>query len=498
MSEYLIKSTVAISFAYLLYLLLMRKGIDFRWLRLYFIGVTFIALMMPAVNYLLPNHQKVVVRIPDQYVQVFVPRAEDFREENVTIDQTFNSGEHHSVFTLVQVVTCIYFIGVLCVIVWEVIGFFQLAILVFGHGVTRRGKHRFVFIEDLQSPFSFFHLIFIDPHQFHGQSNDVLLQHETVHVRQWHSMDLILMEVLTAIHWFNPLVWHMKRTLKEVHEFLADQGAISDKYPPLDYQRLLIAMTCGFDVRLPIHGMNSSLTKKRIQMITNSKQNKKRSVILTSLIVAIFTTGLFSGVSFARYSGIRQEVSEVVKKDSVTKADPRKDKRSVLEILNDTVSARDSLIGKFVPEPIKPGQNSLKELPLSLIPIPLFNSASTIPESNQLMGKYLIDHCNLSGFLTDEKSTISILVRVAFDTNGKVKLVTPGNRSDVMFQSRKVKNITDQPVVVETLSKALYAAPAFKLLRKNNKICDELNYLFTFQKKHCSIYPLTLVFHKVN
>lgn len=211
---------------------------------------------------------------------------------------------------------------------------------------------------------------------------------------------------------------------------------------------------------------------------------------------------------------------------------PAKEK-SVSEILNDTISERDSMTFKFVKAPpppiVKKKPNSvrdstiLKSIPPPpppklknsngligksippppppsehLLPWPLFNGSSTLVESGQLMGKYLTDNCDFSASLTDQKTSISILVRVRFDTNGKVKSVQPGNKSDVMLQSLKTRNVSDKASDFELVSKALYAAPAFTLLRKDNKICDELNYLFDFQKRHCNVTPLTLVFHKIN
>jgi len=451
-------------------------------------------------------------------------------------------------------------------------------------------------------------------------------------------------------------------------------------------------MVCGFDVRLPVHGMSGSLTKKRIQMITNNKQNKKWFVILLFFLVAILATGSFSSVVFARYSNITQKISEVMKEDKASEIIPRegipaiindtvpKKVRSTLiplfngsstlnesnrmlgkylvdncnfvesladqlslvygvsvrfdvngkvtsvrygkagiqvkqsdymmmiskalhdapafklngnpneigneanyifrikkgqcnviqstpptvrpipegkkdtlirntikftppkvrpnevkkdtlgkirntikftppiirpdelrAILNDTVSERDSMTFKMVPPPpppiVKKNSNGLigKSIPpppppspAHLLPWPLFNGSTTFVESGQLMGKYLTDNCDFSASFTDQKTSISILVRVRFDTNGKVKSVQPGNKSDVMFQSLKERNVSDKTSDFEVVSKALYAAPAFKLLRNNNKICDELNYLLIFQKSHCTVNNLTLVFHKIN
>ena len=262
MGEYLVKSTLAIAFAYVLYLIFMQKSTNFRWHRIYLTGVMFIALTLPAVYSVLPVHQKVIVQIPEEYIQAFVSQAVSPVKDIAATELVSNSAEHHSAITLAQGIGSIYFIGLLLVIAWKFIGFLQLARLVFRHGVCRIGERRFVFIKNLQSPFSFFRLIFMDPQQFQSESKDVLLEHETVHVRQLHTLDLILLETLTAVHWFNPVVWHLKRTLTEVHEFLADQGTIGEKCPPLEYKRILLSMVCGFDIRLPVHGMSSSLTKK--------------------------------------------------------------------------------------------------------------------------------------------------------------------------------------------------------------------------------------------
>jgi hypothetical protein len=240
---------------------------------------------------------------------------------------------------------------------------------------------------------------------------------------------------------------------------------------------------------------------------------------------------------------IVRPTSEALKKDSLTKANRAKYKRGIREILNDTISERDSMSGIiFTPPIIKPREipppppptgkkkvpesdsmtfkmvpppppsivkkklsardstilKSIPPPPPPLLPWPLFNGSTSLVESGRLMGKYMTDNCDFSGSLTDQKTSISILVRVKFDTNGKVKSVQPGNKSDDMFQSMKAKNVSDKASDFEVVSKALYAAPAFKLFLKNNKICDELNYLIVFQKRHCNVTPLTLVFHKVN
>ena len=170
--------------------------------------------------------------------------------------------------------------------------------LILKHGIQKHDGLRFVFVPDLPGSFACIHLIFIDPVHYHDEENGALLRHEKVHVRQWHSLDVFLLEIMTAIHWFNPLALKMKSTVKELHEFLADKGAIGND-SPLAYQHLLISQVCGIQMRIPVSSFNGSLTKKRILMITHNKRNKHWFAAFAVLVMAILFTDVLSRINIA-------------------------------------------------------------------------------------------------------------------------------------------------------------------------------------------------------
>jgi len=128
----------------------------------------------------------------------------------------------------------------------------------------------YLYIDD-HPPFSFFHLIFINTN---NNINDTarIITHEKVHVKQYHTIDILLVEMLCILHWFNPFVWWYRTSIREVHEYIADQGVINSGYEKLGYQSLLLSVATGSNMMKPENNFNS-LIKKRIIMMTKPKSN---------------------------------------------------------------------------------------------------------------------------------------------------------------------------------------------------------------------------------
>lgn len=104
----------------------------------------------------------------------------------------------------------------------------------------------------------------------YDQHFDPILRHESVHIQQYHSLDILFIELLKIIFWFNPVLWFYKRSIQEVHEFLAD-----DEVPNRDfYARFLVSYTLAAPVAsLTNHFFNSSLLKSRIQMLYKNRNS---------------------------------------------------------------------------------------------------------------------------------------------------------------------------------------------------------------------------------
>ena len=127
-----------------------------------------------------------------------------------------------------------------------------------------------------------------------GQDFNRIISHELIHIKQYHSIDILIMELVTIFHWFNPFVWPYKKSLKETHEYLADNGVIAQGCSPARYQMLIVEQHVGVKLFEFANNFKHSQIKRRITMMTKikSKSWAKFKVLLilplASLLVLAF------------------------------------------------------------------------------------------------------------------------------------------------------------------------------------------------------------------
>lgn len=131
------------------------------------------------------------------------------------------------------------------------------------HGAT------LVLLENKVQPHTFCNYIFLNKKDYeNGRINDQLLRHELAHARQRHSADIIFIEVLLAIFWFNPLLYFYKKAIRLNHEFLADEAVNVNNSNVRAYQELLLRQLSPTKGLYPASSLTYSLTKKRLIMMT--------------------------------------------------------------------------------------------------------------------------------------------------------------------------------------------------------------------------------------
>jgi len=120
---------------------------------------------------------------------------------------------------------------------------------------------------------SFRRRILISRHDYEANS-DAILTHELSHIRQGHFYDLMIMELIKIIYWFNPLVYRMCSDLKDIHEFQADDDTINSGIDSTKYQLLIIQKCVGQQSFALANSFNHCQIKKRITMMNRSKTSK--------------------------------------------------------------------------------------------------------------------------------------------------------------------------------------------------------------------------------
>lgn len=138
-------------------------------------------------------------------------------------------------------------------------------------------------------PFSFFRMVFLHPESHSDKETDEILTHECTHVSQWHSIDVILSEMMCMACWFNPFVWLLKREVRHNLEYLADNTVIQSGYASKSYQYHLLGLAHHQSVTTLYNSFNVLHLKNRIMMM-----NKKRSpgIVRTKYLIFIPLVGI--------------------------------------------------------------------------------------------------------------------------------------------------------------------------------------------------------------
>lgn len=138
-------------------------------------------------------------------------------------------------------------------------------------------------------PFSFFRMVFLHPESHSDKETDEISTHECTHVSQWHSIDVILSEMMCMACWFNPFVWLLKREVRHNLEYLADNTVIQSGYDSKSYQYHLLGLAHHQSVTTLYNSFNVLHLKNRIMMM-----NKKRSpgIVRTKYLIFIPLVGI--------------------------------------------------------------------------------------------------------------------------------------------------------------------------------------------------------------
>jgi TonB family protein len=272
--EYLIKSGIALSVFYLFYWLLMRKSTHFGLNRLTLATSLIASLVLPLFKIDL-TPEVVAANIPVMSIDL----------KNVV--QIVSKPEPF--WGIREIVLLIYFTGLAITLFRLIYQSIYIHVISKMSRTINKGKHTIVLVEKDITPFAYFSKIFIPASKMEETSFESILAHEKSHLSQYHFVDLFLIEIVTIVQWFNPIVWLYEQSLKEVHEYMADDEVLKQGVSKGKYQALLVNQALGGPVFTISHQFNQSLILKRIVMMTKMKspQLAKIKVLLFIPLTAI-------------------------------------------------------------------------------------------------------------------------------------------------------------------------------------------------------------------
>ncbi len=318
MMWYVFKSVVFLSAMYVPYLLMLRRESFFRFNRSVLLGIMVLSLALPFVTVQLPEG------MPEPVGAVLLPVHEVMAGEAV---QTQGEVQVQAVDGQ-DLMLGLYLVGLLAALLYKGV---QLVAL------QRRIRIRVLWTEEREgatvychaddvAPYSWMHSIVISQRDYETHPREILL-HEMGHVRCGHSWDVLLLNVVQIVQWFNPLAWLMGSSLRDVHEYEADNAVVSGGVDARQYQLLLVCKAAGSGENRFANGFSHSSLSKRIQKMAQQKSNPWLRLKVLA-VMAVATVGVFA---FAESKGFVVENAVQAVKENVTTA------VAPSELQNDTV-----------------------------------------------------------------------------------------------------------------------------------------------------------------
>lgn len=273
------KSGAILTLFYGLYIAVLRQDTFFRANRYYLLAGIIAALVLPFIQ--------VTNTVYEEY-----PVFSDIPMFNTAPVQIVTA-ETAAPINWWLIALIIYGIGVFMMLSRLILQLFSLQKLLSSYPTTKIGQYTYVRVEDDIAPFSFFKYICYNPHLHSQEELEMIIAHEKIHAIQYHTLDVLLTQVLLALQWINPLAWFYKKSLEQNLEFIADQGALDSVHSPQAYQHTLVKVSSTALRPALTNQFYHSLIKKRIVML-NKESSRKSNLWKLGLVLPLLALFMYS------------------------------------------------------------------------------------------------------------------------------------------------------------------------------------------------------------
>ena len=302
---YLLRSVAWLSGFALVYILFLRDERFFELNRIFLLSGIMAALILPfiTVSY-----------------NVVLPVVTDSQSQNAVVStvQDTTSGISRPDYALVLLY--LYLAGLLVVAFMIIQQGRSLLKVISKAGIDPSNQVKLVKTADYPSAFSFFSYVFVNPSITEIEMREIM-NHEMVHIRQKHWFDLMLLQLLCVLQWFNPVIWIYIRLVRQNHEYIADKVALQRTSDPAVYKAALLNQIVGSQVISLVNSFNYSVNKKRFTMMKNIISSPYRKMKL------LFILPVFALLFYAFAKPDYQYVSQKDNQGSQNVVAPSSDKK---------------------------------------------------------------------------------------------------------------------------------------------------------------------------
>ncbi len=428
---YILKSTICLILFYLGFKALLSNDTFFRFNRWVLLVGIATCMLLPAIK--IQTSEPLLIQQPIIHLEKMIAG-----EETVVTYLSDNNPEVNMIPVVTpakmidwgQIIALLYWAGFIFCLMTTLLSFRKMFVLIRSGRKLQQGRYTLILVPSCVSPFSWGRYIILSEEDYEKHPDEILT-HEMMHLKSHHSIDLLFMECILWLHWFNPAIWLLKRELKDIHEYQADKGVLTQGVDATKYQLLLVKKAVGSSLYTLANSFNHSKIKKRITMMLKGKSNNWARLKLLLLV----PVGLIVLNAFARPEVNRQLETLVQSKDKETPPEEQQDMKSFFKTELESYIKKVDPQTRFEPDEIIAFMKKNTE-PKDLFinakgDVLLNNDFANYKEKEQFLGKLQdlfekskkpVSFYFLIDINTPEEATEAVLhlVKEAFDKRQKV------------------------------------------------------------------------------
>ena len=281
MMLYLLKFTACLGALLIFYKLFLERESINVFKRFYLLGSLLFSLIVPLLVF------REYITSP---VGVQTNAAAGYSGDAINVSPALNA----DIMDVAPLLWAVYFLGALFFSIKFIRNLFQILKRINNNPKVRKSSIVWVLLGENLSPHTFFNWIFLNKLNFEtGKIPKEVLLHEETHAKQKHSLDVLFIELLQIVMWFNPLIYFMRKSIKLNHEFLADKAVLKKGVASSTYQNTLLSFMTPIHHQSLANAINYSSIKKRFTVM-KSKTSKKSFALRSLLLFPLLMLLLFS------------------------------------------------------------------------------------------------------------------------------------------------------------------------------------------------------------
>lgn len=266
--DYLLKASAVLIMFYVCHFLFLRRETFFQSNRWFLLAGLVVSICIPFL----------VIPIYIEYVPADLTGLTNTTSTSGTTPITPEPFDYAQLLMWLYISGIVFFFGKLCV------ELFSLRNLLNATQLKSNAGFKLLETSEAITPFSFFNRIVYNPEQFDSEELKHIINHEKVHVSQWHSLDLLIAQICCVLFWFNPFIWGYKRAIQQNLEFIADGVAQGTSEENKAYQTVLLKTCLQTNPLQLTNNFYTSLIKTRILMLHKSKSKRLHKLKLLVIL----------------------------------------------------------------------------------------------------------------------------------------------------------------------------------------------------------------------